>query len=334
MKAMLLDFPAPVLEHPLHLADLPAPMAGPGQILIRVSHCGICHTDLHIVEGELPLERLPLIPGHQVVGRVVARGPGVERLQEGERVGLAWLHHTCGECRFCRTGRENLCEQAQFTGLHRDGGFAEMVVAYEDFVYPLPEAFPDEVAAPLLCAGIIGYRALRLSGIQPGGRLGLLGFGASAHITIQVARHWDCEVWVFTRSPGHQELARQLGASWVGQAQDTPPGKLDSAIIFAPAGALVPQALKHLDRGGTLALASIYMSPIPPLDYGQDLYYEKTLRSVTANTRQDGREFLELAADIPIHPKVQLFPLEEANKALQLLKAGKIDGAGVLTVNP
>jgi propanol-preferring alcohol dehydrogenase len=286
------------------------------------------------VEGELPLERLPLIPGHQVVGRVVERGPGVQRLQTGERVGLAWLHHTCGACRFCLGGRENLCEQARFTGLHYDGGYGEMVVAYEDFVYPLPAGFPDAAAAPLLCAGIIGYRALRLSDIQPGGRLGLFGFGASAHIAIQVARYWGCEVLVFTRSPGHQELARQLGAAWVGRAEDTPPGKLDSAIIFAPAGNLVPQALKHLDRGGTLALAGIYMTPIPKLDYEQDLYYEKTVRSVTASTRRDGRELLDLAARIPIHPKVQLFPLEEANRALQLLKAGEIDGAGVLAVNP
>jgi propanol-preferring alcohol dehydrogenase len=248
-------------------------------------------------------------------------------------VGLAWLHHTCGACRFCREGRENLCEQAQFTGLHQDGGYAELVAAYADFVYPLPEGFPDQDVAPLLCAGIIGYRALRLSGIQPGGRLGLFGFGASAHIAIQVARHWGCEVLVFTRSPGHQELARQLGAAWVGQVQDTPPGKLDSAIIFAPAGNLVPPALKLLNRGGALALAGIYLTPIPKLDYDQDLYYEKILRSVTASTRQDGRELLDLAARVPIHPKVQLFPLAEANRALQLLKEGGIDGAGVLAVN-
>jgi propanol-preferring alcohol dehydrogenase len=334
MKAMLLEFPGPVQENPLRLVDLPAPAPGPGQVLLRVDYCGVCHTDLHTVEGELPLERLPLIPGHQVVGRVVDRGPGVERLQTGDRVGLAWLYHTCGACRFCLEGRENLCEQARFTGLHFDGGYGEMVVAYEDFAYPLPAGFPDQAAAPLLCAGIIGYRALRQSGIQPGGRLGLFGFGASAHIAIQVARYWGCEVLVFTRSPGHQELARQLGASWVGQAQDAPPGKLDSAIIFAPAGSLVPQALKHLDRGGILALAGIYMTPIPMLDYDQDLYYEKTVRSVTASTRQDGRELLELAARIPIHPQVQLFPLEEANHALQILKAGQIDGAGVLQVNP
>jgi propanol-preferring alcohol dehydrogenase len=212
MKAMLLEFPAPVLENPLHLVDLPAPVPGPGQMLVRVGYCGIWKTDLHTVEGELPLERLPLIPGHQVVGEVAELGPGVERLQTGDRVGLAWLHHTCGDCRFCRAGKENLCEKAQFTGLHQDGGYAELAVAYADFVYPLPQGFPDEAAAPLLCAGIIGYRALRQSGIQPGGRLGLYGFGASAHIAIQVARYWGCEVLVFTRSPGHQELARQLGA--------------------------------------------------------------------------------------------------------------------------
>jgi len=332
MKAMLLEFPAPVLENPLRLTELPAPVPGPGQILLKVDYCGICHTDLHTVEGELPLTQLPLIPGHQVVGRVVDRGPGAARYRTGDRVGLAWLYHTCGQCRFCRQGRENLCEQARFTGLHHDGGYGELLTAHEDFAYPLPAGFPDQAAAPLLCAGIIGYRALRLSGIQPGGRLGLYGFGASAHIAIQIARYWGCEILVFTRGPGHQELARQLGASWVGQAQDQPPGKLDSAIIFAPAGILVPQALKHLDRGGTLALAGIYMTAIPKLDYDQDLYYEKTLRSVTASTREDGRELLELAARIPILPQVTTFPLEEANRALQLLKAGQIDGAGVLAV--
>jgi len=284
------------------------------------------------VEGELPLERLPVIPGHQVVGQVVDQGPGVMHFQPGDRVGLAWLFKTGGTCRFCLGGQENLCESAEFTGLHRDGGFAEQVVAEADFVYPLPDEFPGENAAPLLCAGIIGYRSLRLSGIKPGGRLGLYGFGGSAHIAIQVARYWDCEVLVFTRSPGHQELARKLGASWVGQAQDTPPAKLDAAIIFAPAGNLVPEALRVLERGGTLALAGIHMSPIPSLDYQKHLYFEKTVRSVTASTRQDGRELLELAAKIPLRPQVQLFPLEEANQALELLKAGKIDGAAVLAI--
>jgi propanol-preferring alcohol dehydrogenase len=332
VKAMLLEFPGPVSSSPLKPMELPPPVPGPGQILIQVSHCGVCHTDLHIVEGELPLERLPVIPGHQVVGQVVDQGPGVLSFQPGDRVGLAWLFKTCGTCRFCRRGQENLCESAEYTGLHRDGGFAEQVVAEADFVYPLPGDLPGEKAAPLLCAGIIGYRSLRLSEIKPGGRLGLYGFGASAHIAIQVARYWGCEVLVFTRSPGHQELARELGATWVGQAQDTPPNKLDAAIIFAPAGSLVPEALRVLERGGTLALAGIHMSPIPSLDYQKHLYYEKTVRSVTASTRQDGQELLELAAKIPIHPQVQLFPLEKANEALQLLKAGKIDGAAVLSV--
>lgn len=332
MKAMLLEFPGPVASSPLKPVELPPPLPGPGQIVIQVSHCGVCHTDLHTVEGELPLERLPVIPGHQVVGQVVDQGPGVLQFQPGDRVGLAWLFKTCGVCRFCLRGHENLCESAEFTGLDRDGGFAEQVVAEADFVYPLPSDLPGEEAAPLLCAGIIGYRALRLSQIKPGGRLGLYGFGASAHIAIQVARHWGSEVLVFTRSTGHQELARALGAAWVGQAEDTPPTKLDAAIIFAPAGNLIPEALRVLDRGGTLVLAGIHMSAIPSLEYHQHLYFEKTVRSVTASTRQDGRELLELAAQIPLRPQVQLFPLTEANQVLRLLKAGKIDGAAVLTI--
>jgi propanol-preferring alcohol dehydrogenase len=332
VKAMLLEFPAPVADSPLKLVDLPPPVPGPGQIVIQVSHCGVCHTDLHTVEGELPLERLPVIPGHQVVGQVIDQGPGVLSFQPGDRVGLAWLFKACGNCRFCLGGQENLCESAEFTGLHRDGGFAEQVVAEADFVYPFPGNFPGESAAPLLCAGIIGYRALRLANIKPGDRLGLYGFGASAHIAIQVARHWGCEVLVFTRSPNHQKLARELGAVWAGQAQDTPPAKLDAAVIFAPAGDLVPEALRVLDRGGTLALAGVHMSAIPSLDYHHHLYFEKTVRSVTASTRQDGNELLELAAKIPIKPHVQLFPLAEANQALKLLKAGGIDGAAVLVM--
>jgi propanol-preferring alcohol dehydrogenase len=332
VKAMLLEFPAPVADSPLKLVDLPPPVPGPGQIVIQVSHCGVCHTDLHTVEGELPLERLPVIPGHQVVGQVIDQGPGVLSFQPGDRVGLAWLFKACGNCRFCLGGQENLCESAEFTGLHRDGGFAEQVVAEADFVYPFPGNFPGESAAPLLGAGIIGYRALRLANIKPGDRLGLYGFGASAHIAIQVARHWGCEVLVFTRSPNHQKLARELGAVWAGQAQDTPPAKLDAAVIFAPAGDLVPEALRVLDRGGTLALAGVHMSAIPSLDYHHHLYFEKTVRSVTASTRQDGNELLELAAKIPIKPHVQLFPLAEANQALKLLKAGGIDGAAVLVM--
>jgi propanol-preferring alcohol dehydrogenase len=332
VKAMLLEFPGPVANSPLKLVDLPPPVPGPGQIVIQVSHCAVCHTDLHTVEGELPLERLPVIPGHQVVGRVIDQGPGVLNFQPGDRVGLAWLFKACGSCRFCLSGRENLCESAEFTGLHRDGGYAEQVVAAADFVYRLPDNFPAESAAPLLCAGIIGYRALHLSGIKPGGRLGLYGFGASAHIAIQMARHHGCEVLVFTRSPNHRKLARELGAIWAGQAQDTPPAKLDAAIIFAPAGDLVPEALRVLNRGGTLVLAGVHLSAVPPLDYQQHLYFEKTVRSVTASTRQDGRELLDLAAKIPIRPHVRLFPLAEANQALQLLKRGGIDGAAVLVM--
>ncbi len=333
MQAMVLEFPAPVNTNPLHLLELPPLLPGPGEVLVKVNYCGICHTDLHIVEGELPLVRLPLIPGHQVVGQVVELGPRTTRFQVGDRLGFGWLQWACGHCHFCRNGLENLCEQAQFTGFHRDGGYAQMMVAPAAFAYRLPENFPDLAAAPLLCAGIIGYRALKKSNLKPGGRLGLYGFGASAHIAIQVARQWNCEVFVFTRSSGHQDLARELGAAWVGQARDIPPAALDSAIIFAPAGNLVPQALGALNKGGTLALAGIYMSQIPALDYEKHLYYEKSIHSVTASTRQDGEELLQLAAEIPIRTQTQQFPLADANRALQLLKAGKINGAGVLAIN-
>ncbi|MGQ9920481.1 MAG: zinc-binding alcohol dehydrogenase family protein, partial [Desulfobacca sp.] len=267
MQAMVLEFPGPIASQPLLLQELPPPLPGPGEIVVKVRACGVCHTDLHIVEGELPLARLPLIPGHQIVGEVVEVGPRTDRFQVGERVGLAWLRWACGRCRFCRRGLENLCEEAQFTGFHYDGGYAQLTAAPAAFAYRLPATIPDREAAPLLCAGIIGYRALKRSDIKPGRRLGLYGFGGSAHLAIQIARHWQCEVYVFTRSPGHQELARQLGAAWIGQAQDTPPAPLDSAIIFAPAGNLVPEALRALDKGGTLALAGIHMSQIPPLEY-------------------------------------------------------------------
>jgi propanol-preferring alcohol dehydrogenase len=329
---MLLEFPAPIAQKPLRLTELPPPAPGPGEILVQVEYCGICHTDLHIVEGELPLDRLPLIPGHQVVGRVTEPGIKTGRFAPGERVGLAWLHWACGRCEYCRRGLENLCEESQFTGFSRDGGFAEYVTAPEDFAYRLPPELAGAEAAPLLCGGIIGYRALRMSGVKPGSRVGLYGFGASAHIAIQVARSWGCEVYVFSRGESHRKLARRLGAAWTGQAHEEPPARLDSAIIFAPAGEIVPEALRALKKGGTLALAGIYMSQIPPLDYEKHLYYEKTVKSVTASTRQDGEELLELAARIPLKTQVQIFPLAQANEALQLLKQGKIDGAGVLQV--
>jgi propanol-preferring alcohol dehydrogenase len=297
-------------------------------VLVRV--CGICRTDLHIVEGELPRAKQPVVPGHEAVGIVDRLGAGAQTLKEGDRVGIAWLQRTCGTCEFCTSSRENLCRQATFTGYHVDGGYAEYAVVPAEFAYPIPPVFSDEQAAPLLCAGIIGYRALRLSGVKPGQRLGMYGFGASAHITIQVARHWGCSVYVCSLREEHRALAREMGAAWVGDAADPPPDKLQGAIIFAPAGELVPPALRALDKGGTLALAGIHMTPIPMIDYDQDLFGERMIRSVTANTKQDGLDLLQEAAAIPIRPRTQRFALEEANVALQKLKAGTIKGAGVL----
>jgi alcohol dehydrogenase, propanol-preferring len=332
MQAMVLEFPAPIGSNPLHLMELPPLLPGPGEMLVKVNYCGICRTDLHIVEGALPLVRLPLIPGHEVVGEVVELGPRTDRFRVGERVGISWLQWACGQCPLCRNGLENLCEKAQFTGFHKDGGYTQMMVAPAAFAYHLPENFSDLAAAPLLCSGIVGYRALKRSDIKPGGRLGIYGFGGSAHIAMQVARHWNCEVFVFTQRPGRQALAREQGASWVGRAQDTPPVALDSVVIFAPLAELVPEALRVLNKGGTLVLAVIHMSAIPPLDFDNYLGYEKTIRSVTASTRQDGEELFQLAASIPIRTRTQQFPLAEANKALQLLKAGEINGSGVLAV--
>ena len=331
MRAMQLHQPKPVEENPLTLVDLPIPEPGPGQVRIRVRVCGVCHTDLHTVEGELELPRLPIVPGHQIVGSVDALGEGASRFQPGDRVGVAWLNWTCGECTFCRQGLENLCVRARFTGLHADGGYEEYVVVDERFAYPLPPGFSDEEAAPLLCAGIVGYRSLRLSGIQPGGNLGLYGFGASAHLVIQVARHWDCQVYVFTRSPEHQALARQLGAVWVGRAEEQPPVPLDASVVFAPAGWIVPLALGHLRPAGTLAINAIHMSPIPEMPY-QRIYQERVLRSVANLTREDADQFLRLAGEIPVRTEVETFPLEGANEVLKRLKASRIRGAAVLRV--
>jgi len=331
MRAIVLRRPAPIGSAPLALADIPTPEPAPGQVRIRVRACGLCHTDLHVIEGELPLPKLPLIPGHQIVGTVDSLGPGTSRFAIGERVGVPWLYRTCGTCGYCRRGLENLCDNARFTGYHADGGYAQYVVVHEAYAYRLPPVLSDVETAPLLCAGVIGYRALRLSEAQSGGTLGLYGFGASAHIVIQIARHWGCRVSVFTRSAGHQALARTLGAEWVGRAEDPCPAPLDSAIIFAPAGGLVPLALKALRKGGTLALAGIHMSAIPQMDYSL-LYGERTLRSVANSTRQDVEELLSLAPLAPLRTEVQTFPLDQANEALALLKAGRIQGAGVLTV--
>src|SRR3989442_1505040 len=332
MRAMVLTRCGPVEKAPLSLEQRAVPQPGAGEVRVRVQACGVCRTDLHIVEGELEAVRLPIVPGHQVVGRVDAVGPGVTLVAKGDRVGVAWLRGVCGECGFCRSGRENLCESAQFTGLHVDGGYAEYAVVPESFAYRVPEVFGDQEATPLLCAGIIGYRALKLSGVRPGERLGLYGFGGSAHIAIQVARHWGCEVYVCTREASHPALARELGAAWGGGAPDAPPEKLHGAIMFAPAGELVPPALRALRRGGTLAIAGIHMSPIPSIDYDNELFGERILRSVTANTKQDALDLLREAAAIPIRTHTQRFKLEDANLALKALKAGTIRGAGVLTL--
>jgi propanol-preferring alcohol dehydrogenase len=299
---------------------------------VRVSACGICRTDLHVIEGDLPPVRLPLIPGHQVIGTVEERGEGATRFAPGTRVGIAWLRHTCGSCAFCASGRENLCETPLFTGYHRDGGFAEFAVAPEGFAYAIPAAFSDATAAPLLCAGIIGYRSLRRADLPPGGKLAVYGFGSSAHIVIQLALHRGSEVYVCTRGERHRELAGSMGASWTGEDPARMPSGADSAIIFAPAGWLVPPALRALKKGGTLSLAGIHMSDVPSMRYDECLFHEKNIRSVTANTRQDGEEFLREAASIPIRPKVSVFPLSDANRALQLLKADELQGTGVLAV--
>ncbi len=329
MKAMVLHEPKDITQKPLQLEDIPVPEPGPGQIRIKVTACGVCHTDLHTVEGDLPLPKLPLVPGHEVVGVVDKLGEGVTKFQVGEKAGAVWLYRTCGTCRYCRSGRENLCEHAMFTGYHVDGGYAEYMVVDEDFAYHLPTNLPDPEIAPLMCGGVIGYRAFVLSEAKPGQVLGLYGFGNSAHITIQVARHLGVRVFVFTRSPSHQQHARELGAEWVGRAEDTPPEGIDSAIIFAPAGPLVPQALRVLNRGGTVALAGIYMTPIPEMPYDL-LYFEHTLRSVANSTRQDAIDLLKLAEEIPIRTTVTTFPLEEANEVLQAMKESRINGDAVL----
>jgi len=333
MRAMVLERGGDVRTNPLVVQERPAPAPGPGLVRIQVRVCGVCRTDLHIVEEELPPAKRPLVPGHEIVGIVDRVGSGVRAIKEGDRVGIAWLRQTCGRCEFCASGRENLCLAARFTGYHDDGGYAEYAVVPETFAYPIPTPFTDEAAAPLLCAGIIGYRALRLSGVRPGQRLGLYGFGASAHLTIQVARQWGCAVYVCSLREEHRVLARELGAVWVGEAAEAPPDKLHGAIIFAPAGELVPPALRALDRGGTLALAGIHMTDIPSLRYERELFGERMIRSVTANTKQDGLDLLREAAAIPIRPQTQRFRLDEANQALQRLKAGTIRGAGVLVMS-
>jgi len=317
--------------NPLKYAEVPVPQPKSGEVLVRVRACGVCRTDLHVIEGELPPRKSPVIPGHQVVGIVERQGEKARGFGIGDRVGIAWLHRTDGTCEYCKTGAENLCDNPMFTGYSVDGGYAEYIVAPEDFIYAIPAGFPDEQAAPLLCAGIIGFRSLRLSGIKGGGRLGFYGFGAAAHVAIQVARHWNVEVFACTRDIRHQKLALELGAAWAGGTYDEPPKKLDAAIVFAPAGEIVPAALKALKKGGALILGGIHMSPIPSFRY-ELLYQERVIRSVANNTRQDGEDFLRVAAEIPIRTHVQIFPLTEANRALNALKNDAIPGAAVLRV--
>ena len=331
MRAMSLETPQPIAEAPLRLSDLPVPMPGPGQVRLRVLVCGVCHTDLHTVEGDIHPPTLPVIPGHQAVGVVEEVGAGVDVPQVGDRVGVPWLNSACGVCAYCRRGEENLCPSARFTGFHVDGGYAESMLAEARFILPIPTSISDVQAAPLLCAGIIGYRSLRKADVQPGERLGLFGFGASAHLTIQVARYWGCDVYVFTRSDAHRRHAEELGAAWVGGAEDQTPQPLDRAVTFAPAGYLVPLALFKLRPGGTLAVNAIHMSPIPEMPYSL-IYGERTLRSVANATTQDGLEFLKLAAEIPITATVQTYPLEAANQALLDLKHSRINGEAVLQI--
>jgi len=332
MKACLLRAPAQIETNPLQYEEVAEPEPGAGEVLVRVRVCGVCRTDLHVIEGELPPKRSPIIPGHQVVGFVERAGEGARRFAAGSRVGIAWLHKTDGNCEYCRRGEENLCDAPLFTGYSVNGGYAERIVAPEQFAYPIPAGFPDEQAAPLLCAGIIGYRCLRLAEIGRGRKLGFYGFGAAAHVAIQVAEYWGAEVFASTRDARHQKLALDLGAKWAGGTFDEPPEKLDAAIVFAPAGEIVPAALRALRKGGRLILGGIHMSDIPGFSYDL-LYQERMICSVANNTRQDGEEFLALAAEIPIHSHVQVYPLSEANQALNALKNDAVPGAAVLRVS-
>ena len=332
MQAWVITSPGPIESEPLRMIEAADPEPGQGELRIKVKACGICHTDLHIAEGEKKPAKLPVTPGHQVVGVVDKIGPKVSGFKVGERVGVSWLYSTCGKCAFCNSGLENLCEQAKFTGFNYDGGFAEFMIAKAEFTLRLLENFNDFQTAPLLCAGIIGWRSLKLSDAKAGETLGLFGFGASAHIVCQVARHLGMEFFAFSRSREHQELARKLGASWAGSAEEKPPRPVDRAIIFAPIGKVLLDALKHLRRGGTVAINAVYMDAIPEIDYNRLLFGEKTIRSVSNLTRQDAKELLELAPKIPISTEVEIFEFKDLNAALLKLKQGKIIGAAVLKI--
>jgi propanol-preferring alcohol dehydrogenase len=330
VRAWVVDTPGPVDGGPLRRVDREEPVPGPGQVRVEVSCCGVCRTDLHLAEGDLPPRRPSVTPGHEVVGRVSARGPGAGRFAVGDRVGVPWLGGTDGSCRFCRRGEENLCTAPVFTGWDVDGGYADACLVDESFAYPLPDELDDEQAAPLLCAGIIGYRALRCADVPPGGRLGVYGFGGSAHLTVQVALAQGLRVHVLTRGEHNRRLAAELGVDSVGAATDAPPEPLDGAVLFAPAGELVPVALRALDRGATLAVAGIWLSTIPALDYPAELFQERRLRSVTANTRRDGEEFLRLAGRLGVRATTVAYSLDAAPRALSDLASGRFAGAAVL----
>jgi alcohol dehydrogenase, propanol-preferring len=330
VRAVQVTGPAPIASRPLALVERDIPEPGPDEVRVRVEACACCRTDLHVVEGDLELPRLPVVPGHQVVGTVDAIGSGSARHAVGDRVGVPWLHWACGVCEFCQRGEENLCERAKFTGWTVDGGYADALTVPDAFAITLPEQIDTLSAAPLLCAGVIGYRALRRAEVQPGDRVALMGFGASAHLAIQVLHHWDCEVVVLTRGERHRALARELGASWVGRADEAPPGSCDRAVIFAPAGELVPVALRLVRRGGVVALAGIHMSTIPSLDYAW-LWGERSLRSVANMTRRDAEEFLAIAAAAGVRTSYETYPLEAANDALAAIKNDVVQGAAVLT---
>lgn len=331
MRAQVLAAAAPITTRPLRLEDRPVPEPRPDEVRVRVHACGCCRTDLHVCEGDLDLPHLPVVPGHQAVGVVEAVGSACTRLAVGARVGVAWLHRTCGECGACRRGDENLCERAEFTGWTVDGGYADAMVVPEDFAVTLPDDLDDLEAAPLLCAGVIGYRALRRADVQPGDRVALMGFGASAHLALQVLQHWGCETVVLTRGERHRELARELGAAWVGHAAELPPAMCDRAVVFAPAGELVPVALDVVRPGGTVSLAGIHMSDIPSFEYRR-LWQERTLRSVANMTRRDAQEFLDLAAVARVRASATVYPLAEANDALVAIKSDAVRGAAVLKV--
>lgn len=331
MRAMVLEKPDLVENKPLLSKDIEKPQPNDNEILIKVKYCGVCHTDLHVVEGELKKPKLPLIPGHEIIGQVEKLGKDVKDLSIGDKVGVAWIHSSCNSCKYCAKDQENLCDNAKFTGYTADGGYGEYTIVPNSFAYKLPNGLGEMESAPLMCAGVIGYRSFRLSDIRPGQRLGLFGFGASAHIVIQIAKNQDCDVYVFTRSKNHQDHAKELGADWVGSLNDMPPNKIDSGIIFAPAGPVVLDALKVLDKGGTLAINAIYMTDIPPLSWDL-LWEERKIVSIANVTHQDAIEFLKLAKSIKIKTEIVPYDLEDANIALLDLKKSKFNGAGVLKI--